>query len=173
MPLLTPTSALPTYFGNEAAVSHMNVERAAVPEPQVSLDTADVIPANAVAESSIPNINSEGPGHWLTPKRREKRQSSTSDSIGGDEGSSNTFLDVNNDDPAPIKSGRTPIIENISSQGSDHWLGTAPRRPSNLIGREAAPEANPAVVLDMDYVPPAFDLGSQNLGAPRRRKINL
>ncbi|KAL8774280.1 MAG: hypothetical protein Q9209_001031 [Squamulea sp. 1 TL-2023] len=175
LPLLTPTYALPTYFGNEATVSHMHAERAALPEPAVSLlgppEPAPIepIPAHGESASALNNIASEGPENWLLSKRREKRQSAGSDSITGAESGSENIgwggVSGDSRQTAPVRSTeRVPVIPNTGSYGPKMWLGTAKR---DIEEREAAPEANPAVTLDMDYVPPALDFGLQNLGAPQ------
>ncbi|KAL8786393.1 MAG: hypothetical protein Q9213_002809 [Squamulea squamosa] len=179
LPLLSPTYALPTYFGNEATVSHMHAERAALPEPAISLGPPEPapiepIPAHGESASALDNIASEGPEHWLLGKRREKRQSAGSDSVtGAESGSENigwggvsggSSGGGGSSQTAPVTTERIPVIPNTGSYGPKMWLGTAKR---DIEEREAAPEANPAVTLDMDYVPPALDFGLQNLGAPQ------
>ncbi|KAL8692905.1 MAG: hypothetical protein Q9218_002163 [Villophora microphyllina] len=172
LPLLSPAYGLPTYFGNEASVSHVNVERAAIPEPAITLDVAG---SNAGATGSdrnsefgdtLPNIASEGPEHWL-PKLRRRQSPGTGGAATGLPGASTITLDVAGSN-RPIHSGNSAsTIPNIASEGSDHWL-----IPEN-IKREAKAEASPAITLDTDYVPPAIELGNQNLGAPKRREVNL
>ncbi|KAL9579630.1 MAG: hypothetical protein Q9212_004997 [Teloschistes hypoglaucus] len=168
LPLLSPAYALPTYFGNDASVPHANIERAAIPEPAVTLDIAG---SNSRASGqgaefgdSIPNIASEGPEHWL-PKLR--RRQTSSGAITGVAGNSHITLDVAGSNQPAVASHRDASISNIASEGSDHWLV-----PEN-IKREAEAEAKPTITLDMDYVPPAVSFGNQNLGAPKRRELNL
>lgn len=95
LPLLSPVYGLPTYFGNDAAAVHSNVERAAVPEAavafeeaekrqissgenpgRISLDTspepvAPITSSINSAYATIPNIASEGSDHWLGVAKRE------------------------------------------------------------------------------------------------------
>ncbi|KAL8949703.1 MAG: hypothetical protein Q9222_004212 [Ikaeria aurantiellina] len=158
LPLLSPTYGLPTYFGDEASVSHPNVERAAVPEAAVSLDI-DPAPKPSFPEGShtIPNIASEGSDNWLLPRKDEKdlerRQVAAPSTVS---------LDIDGDSLMPTHlGGSVPAhIPNMASEGSDQWLGTAKR--------EAKPEAeanpSPAVTLDMDYIPPAIEVGKLNVG---------
>ncbi|KAL8697294.1 MAG: hypothetical protein Q9201_007199 [Fulgogasparrea decipioides] len=169
LPLLSPAYALPTYFGNEAAVSHANIERAAIAEPAVNLDT-DSVTLGSDSEETIPNIASEGPEHWLP---RSKRQATT-----GVSGSSSISLDVDqNAGEDPVATGKeSPFIPNIASEGPSHWLGSMKREAKPEAEAEAEAKASPAVTLDMDYVPPPLGAGSLNLGAPnslRRRRISL
>ncbi|KAL8913060.1 MAG: hypothetical protein Q9171_002040 [Xanthocarpia ochracea] len=153
LPLLAPTYALPTYLGNEATVSHMNVERAAVPEPAFDLGAPESEPI----------------------MRQEKRQSSSSESTAGTElDSENIGWGGQSQSQSegvvrrPLTAGRSQYVPNIASYGSDAWLGTAKRdmEERDIEEREAAPEAKPAVTLDLDYVPPTYGYGRQNLGAP-------
>lgn len=159
LPLLAPTYALPTYMGNEATVAHMNVERAAVPEAAINnLEFADVdeaapVPAHAASTTAFGNIASEGSDHWLLPKRREKRQAPSSDTISLEDSSS-----AEGATEAPAQASVAPrrkgFIENIGSYGPKMWLGTAKRE---IEERSAAPEAKPIVTLDFNYKPPPIN----------------
>ncbi|KAL8805311.1 MAG: hypothetical protein Q9200_005484 [Gallowayella weberi] len=161
LPLLTPTYALPTYFGNEAAVSHMNVERAAVPEPAVTLAHQDDSPFDPEVEDGISNIASEGASNWLQKLGRraeDKRQlGSTISPIDQEEGNSPASFSGG----APRgRGGRIPSPANIGSvYSASQRLGTAKREIE-------AREANPRVTLDMNYVPPALDMGMPPMPAP-------
>ncbi|KAL8638662.1 MAG: hypothetical protein Q9228_004206 [Teloschistes exilis] len=173
LPLLSPACALPTYFGNEASVPHANIERAAIPEPAVTLDIAG---SNSRASGqgteygdSIPNIASEGPEHWL-PKLRRRQ---TTGAITGVAGNSRITLDVAGSSQPPTAAHRDAYIPNIASEGSDHWLVPENIKREAKAEPEAEAEAKPTVTLDMDYVPPAIEFGNQNLGAPKRRELNL
>lgn len=143
-------------------MSHMNAERAAVPEPAV-LDLSD--PVGTDAEAGISNIGSEGPGNWLrkVSKREEKRQLSPSGSISfgsGEDFSSN----IAGSESVPVRTGRVPAgLANIGSQGPSQRLGTAKRE---IEEREASAEASPKVTLDVDYVPPALEIGVPTVAAP-------
>ncbi|KAL8677583.1 MAG: hypothetical protein Q9224_001733 [Gallowayella concinna] len=167
LPLLTPTYALPTYFGNEAAVSHMNVERAAIPEPVVTLAPQHDIPVDSDVGDSISNIASEGAGNWLRKIGRrgeEKRQLSSTISP--------TNLEVEDATPslsggaayAP-RGGRNVAPANVGSAFlPSQRLGTAKRE---IEAREASAEAKPRVTLDMDYVPPAETLAMPPMAFPQ------
>ncbi|KAI4203107.1 MAG: hypothetical protein LQ350_002155 [Teloschistes chrysophthalmus] len=176
LPLLSPACALPTtYFGNEASIPHANIERAAIPEPAVTLD----IPGSNSRASgqgtelsdSIPNIASEGPEHWLPKLRR--RQISGAGAITGVAGNSHITLDVAGSSQPATGGHRDAFIPNIASEGSDHWLVPENVKREAEAAPEAEAEANPAITLDLDYVPPAVSFGNQNLGAPKRRELNL
>ena len=162
LPLLAPTYALPTYMGNEATVAHLNVERAAVPEAAINnLDFSDVdeaapVPAHAGSTTAFGNIASEGSDHWLLPKRREKRQAPTSDTISGADSRSAESGQDATEAPAgaSVAPRRKGGIENIGSYGPKMWLGTAKRE---IEERSAAPEAQPIVTLDFNYKPPPIN----------------
>ncbi|KAL8708494.1 MAG: hypothetical protein Q9220_006652 [cf. Caloplaca sp. 1 TL-2023] len=161
LPLLLPAYGLPTYFGNEASAAHLNLERAALAEADVSLDIGSPPVASTTGgTSTIPNIASEGSENWLLPRKEEKELERRQATITA--GDSSVSLDVSAEDTTPIHSGgsQPAHIPNIASEGSDHWLGTAKREAI------AEPEANPspAVTLDMDYVPPALEIGKLNAG---------
>ncbi len=153
LPLLAPTYALPTYLGNEATLSHMNVERAAVPEPAFAVDAPESEPI----------------------MRQEKRQSSSSESTTGTELDSPNIgwggqSQSQSESVAtrPLTAGRSQYVPNIGSYGPEARLGTAKRdmEERDIEEREAAPEAKPAVTLDFDYVPPSYGYGRQNPGPP-------
>ncbi|KAL8661413.1 MAG: hypothetical protein Q9202_005595 [Teloschistes flavicans] len=171
LPLLSPAYALPTYFGNDALVSHSNVERA-IPEPAVTLDVAGsngrAAGASTEFADSLPNIASEGPEHWL-PKLR--RRQTSGGAITGVAGSSRITLDVAGSRQPATGTASGAYIPNIASEGSDHWL--IPENIKREAKAEPEAEASPTVTLDMDYVPPALEFGNQNLGAPKRRELNL
>lgn len=157
LPLLAPTYALPTYMGNEATVAHMNVERAAVPEAAINLDFSKPdesapVPANGASTAALGNIASEGSDNWLIPKRREKRQAPSSDTISGADSSSGES--GQSPAAAPVRPRRKGFVDNIGSYGPSMWLGTAKR---DIEEREAAPEADPVVTLDFNYKPPPIN----------------
>lgn len=155
LPLFSPVHGLPTYFGNDAAVAQGFVERAAIPE--AALDSS----SSSAVEDGLPNTSSPGPAAWL-PK--EKRQTNTA-TYGSP--SSNT-LDVDNSFDLPENPGSmggpAHITTDYASYGSDHWL--LPPRKREIEEREAKAEAeaDPAITLDMDYVPPALEVSDLDLG---------
>ena len=170
LPMLSPAFGLPTYLGSDAAVAHANVERAALPEPAVNLDTAESINARRSAEDAIADWESEALPEWLP---RRKRQISGASTTGTESGT--VSLDVGASTPP---SGNTPggepnTIENLGSYGPNAWLKPVGK---SLKEREAEAEAEPAVTLDLDYVPPSLDTGTLNLGKPptyKRRTLSL
>lgn len=174
LPLLSPAYGLPTSLGNDAAVVHSNVERAAVPVPAVSLGDSS---STTNADESIPNIASEGASAWLPKLKRQFSGGTASTPSSSSNGA--ITLDVGAASSQPIGSGNPTLahIPNIASEGSDHWL-LPPKEKREIEEREAnaEAEANPAITLDMEYVPPALeDTSDINLGPRpvRRRKLNL
>ncbi|KAL8905120.1 MAG: hypothetical protein Q9207_002821 [Kuettlingeria erythrocarpa] len=147
LPLLSPTYALPTYFGNDAAAIHSNVERAAVPEAAVALEGA---------EST----------KWLSKSKRQLSSGAqtlrTPTSITLD-----TDSESANEPESPYPD--LPTIPNIASEGSDHWLGVAPREIEEREAKAEA-EAKPIITLDPSYVPPTFDTGTLDVDPRNRRR---
>lgn len=154
LPLLSPTYGLPTYFGNDAAAIHSNVERAAVPEAAVALEGAESL--SAAHESA----------KWLSKSKRQLSSGAqtlrapASITLDTDSESANAP-----DSPYPD----LPTIPNIASEGSDHWLGVAKREIEEREAKAEA-EANPIITLDPGYVPPTFDTGTLDVDPRSRRR---
>ncbi|KAL8963988.1 MAG: hypothetical protein Q9183_004791, partial [Haloplaca sp. 2 TL-2023] len=145
LPLLAPTYALPTYFGNEAVVARSNVERA--PEP------AAVLEDNAA----------EAPEHWL-PKA--KRQGDIS-GLAASAGAGGISIDTGSEaaEEAAPSGKQTYTIPNMSSQGRDNWL------LSREAKAEAEAEADPAITLDMDYTPASVEISNPRLEAAGKARV--
>lgn len=141
LPLLSPVYGLPTYFGDDAAAVHSNIERAAVPEAAVALEEA------------------------------EKRQlSSGTQTLGNPARISLDSSSGGADAPvAPSMNSAYVTIPNIASEGSDHWLGVAKREIEEREAAAEA-EAKPVISLDTSYVPPTFDTGTLDTDPRSRRR---
>ncbi|KAL9029952.1 MAG: hypothetical protein Q9196_001862 [Gyalolechia fulgens] len=165
LPLLSPAHGLPAYFGNDAAVAHANVERAALPKPAVSLDTAESMNEKRGVEDATLDWDSEAVPEWL-PK--SKRQSGSSTNTGLT--SSTVSLNVGEipEIPPVGRIGQPDTIANVGSEGPANWLRpiSRPIKERDLAEREAAAQPNPVVTLDMDYIPPVLETGDMDLGAP-------
>lgn len=170
LPLLSPAYSLPTYFGNDAAVAHANVERAALPEPAVNLDAAETVKAKRAADDAIADWESEALPESLPKSKRQFGGTSTTGLSSG-----SVSLDVGNTNANGPGTGNQPnTISNLGSEGPSAWL--RPLGKGELVKREAEAEAEPVVTLDLDYVPPPLDTGSLSLGRPRtykRRNLSL
>lgn len=174
LPLLSPAYGLPTYFGNDNAVAHANVERAALPEPALNLDTAEMMNEKRAAEDVISDWESEAVPEWLPKHKRQ--------STGGSDGlsSGTVTLDVSGAENPPTtgRVGQPDSISNLGSEGPANWLRPTGQtlKERDLTEREAEAEPNPAVTLDMNYRVPDLDTGNMNLGAPpiyKRRVLSV
>ncbi|KAL8753308.1 MAG: hypothetical protein Q9184_005462 [Pyrenodesmia sp. 2 TL-2023] len=142
LPLLSPVYGLPTYFGDDAAAVHSNMERAAVPEAAVALE-----------EEAQKRQLSSGAQTISNP---------ASISLDSSSGSAD----------APVASSMNSAyvtIPNIASEGSDHWLGVAKREIEEREA-EAEAEAKPVITLDTAYIPPTFDTGTLDTDPQFRRR---
>ncbi|KAI4113953.1 MAG: hypothetical protein LQ345_005174 [Seirophora villosa] len=147
LPLLSPAYGLPTYFGNEAAaVTHSNVERAAVPEPAAGLPLSDTA--------------SEGPVAWL-PKRKRQFGTAGPASV---ESSDTITMATGGTNSGPISPGvlGPAHIPNIGSEGSDHWL--LPPVLKREAKAEAEAEAEAAITMATGHVPQALSATDLDLG---------
>ncbi|KAI4174590.1 MAG: hypothetical protein LQ343_002163 [Gyalolechia ehrenbergii] len=164
LPLLSPAYGLPTYFGNDAAVAHANVERSALPGSAVNLDTAEIMKEKRGAEDAIDDSDSEALLEWL-PK--SKRQSGSSTNSGLTSGSVSLDVGGTSNVPSTDRPGQPDTIANLGSEGSANWLRPI-GRPIKLAAREAEAKPNPAVTMELGYIPPSLDTGNGdlNLGGP-------
>ncbi|KAL9603951.1 MAG: hypothetical protein Q9219_000889 [cf. Caloplaca sp. 3 TL-2023] len=176
LPLLSPAYGLPTYFGNDASVAHANVERAALAEPAVNFDAAETMNAKRGTDEAVADWESEALPKWL-PER--KRQINGGAAISGTQ-SGSVSLDAGSPPPSvPMTGGNQPnTISNVASEGSSNWLRPVgrPLKERDIVEREAEAQPEPAVTLDLDYVPPALDTGNMNLGRPvfaKRRNLSV
>ncbi|KAI4132798.1 MAG: hypothetical protein LQ338_000502 [Usnochroma carphineum] len=160
LPLLSPSYALPTFFGNDGAVAHANIERAAVPEAALTFDDGS---STSNVEGSIPNLKRQLGGGGA-------------DSSGSTVGS--VSLDAPNDSATSgASSGPARISIDYNSEGSDHWLLPPGKREIEEREAKAEAEAKPEVTLDLDYVPPELTVSDIDLGPlplkARSRKLAL
>ncbi|KAL8648004.1 MAG: hypothetical protein Q9210_005229 [Variospora velana] len=160
LPLLSPAYGLPTYFGNDAAaVTHSNVERAAVPEPAAGLPER-----SSSAYDPLPNVDNEGPETWL-PKQKRQFGSVPGASGGIPSGGSSNGVSLDfsgsNTTPDPSGSVEPGTIGNIATEGSKHWL-----LPPVGLKRDAKPEAEADVsnIRLTGYAPAPGTSDDQDLG---------
>ncbi|KAL8940321.1 MAG: hypothetical protein Q9216_002876, partial [Gyalolechia sp. 2 TL-2023] len=161
LPLLSPAYGLPTYFGNDAGVAHANVERAALPEAAVNMDMNE----KRGAEDAIADWENEAvpAPAWLPKSKRQTSNTGLSSGSVSLETGGTPEASSSDGSDAPAMPN---TIANVGSEGPANWLRPIgrPIKERDLTAREA--EAEPAVTMELGYIPPALNTGDMKLGAP-------